>query len=508
MTVQTLTSRADYTGNGSTTAFTVPFYFLDNTHIQVIRTQISTGVATTLALTTDYTVTGAGVPAGGTVTALVAPTIDQRLSILRNVPFTQLIHYVPNDPFPAATHEMALDQLTMEVQQLAEISDRSLTLPPNALGVSTELPYPVANNLIGWSPDALSLVNTPLADLATTIVANTWTTDRFSGDGVTTVFTLSHDPGNQNATFLSISGVAQVPGVDFTVAGTLLTFTSAPPVGTNNIAVQYGQTVSTIGAADLTNTTGTLDGSKLSGSIAAALVSGQLTNATGVTAAQFDNDTSLATTAFVQRALGNMNGINVYSVNTVIPASASGSWNAANANSVTLTLPLLSACPTGTVMSFYGNDATGTVIATQGGDTLSLGSTGYVSSMSLGRNDRVAFVNATGAWLAIYGEGALIGSTSFAASLAANGYQKLPSGLIVQWGTSAAVNAGASVGVTFPLSFPTAVYSITASPLGTGTSASTGTAAIGSLAVSGFTIYNWGSTINFSNGVGWFAVGK
>ncbi|NDB70446.1 MAG: hypothetical protein EB015_21050, partial [Methylocystaceae bacterium] len=68
MTVSSTTSRADYTGNGSTTAFTVPFYFLDNTHVTVYSTVISTGVTTTLTLGTDYTLTGAGVSTGGTVT--------------------------------------------------------------------------------------------------------------------------------------------------------------------------------------------------------------------------------------------------------------------------------------------------------------------------------------------------------------------------------------------------------------------------------------------------------
>lgn len=131
MTVQTTTLRADYTGNGSTTAFTVPFYFLDNSHLAVYRTQISTGVITTLAITTDYTVTGAGVGTGGEITCLVAPTADQKISILRDVPFTQLTHYVENDPFPAASHERALDQLTMSMQQLQEEVDRAAKLPVN-----------------------------------------------------------------------------------------------------------------------------------------------------------------------------------------------------------------------------------------------------------------------------------------------------------------------------------------------------------------------------------------
>jgi len=145
LTVQSTTSRADYTGNGSTTAFTVPFYFLDNTHVTVYTTVIATGVTTTLILGTDYTLTGAGVSTGGTVTTTVAPTTSQKLSILRNVPLSQLIHYVPNDPFPAATHEQALDQLTMEVQQVNETLARSIKLSAtNTIG-STEFTVTAAN---------------------------------------------------------------------------------------------------------------------------------------------------------------------------------------------------------------------------------------------------------------------------------------------------------------------------------------------------------------------------
>jgi len=153
MTVQSQTSRADYTGNGSTTAFTVPFYFLDNTHVQVIRTVIATGVATTLVEGTDYTLTGAGVSSGGTATTTSAPTSAQKLSVLRNVPLTQLIHYVENDPFPAASHEKALDQLTMEVQQVNETLARSIKLSPTNTMTSTEFTVPAAtraNKVLGF----------------------------------------------------------------------------------------------------------------------------------------------------------------------------------------------------------------------------------------------------------------------------------------------------------------------------------------------------------------------
>jgi len=46
-------------------------------------------------------------------------------------------------------------------------------------------------------------------------------------------------------------------------------------------------------------------------------------------------------------------------------------------------------------------------------------------------------------------------------SLGANGYQKLPGGLIMQWGTTGNISPNNSVAVTFPIAFPNAVYSVT-----------------------------------------------
>lgn len=49
-----------------------------------------------------------------------------------------------------------------------------------------------------------------------------------------------------------------------------------------------------------------------------------------------------------------------------------------------------------------------------------------------------------------------------AKSLTANGYQKLPSGLIIQWGTTAAITSDGRTMVTFPIAFPTACLSAVA----------------------------------------------
>lgn len=258
MTVATTTSRADYTGNGATTAFAVPFYFLESSHLTVLRTQISTGVTTTLALTTDYTVSGTGNPAGGTVTCLVAPTNDQRLSILRNVPFTQLTDYVPNDPFPAESHEQALDKLTMLTQQLSETASRSLALPAATAGVNAALPAPQANQALAWNGAGNALIN---VNLSNQIVTFNPTSQTFSGTGSQTAFTLADAPGSAAALVVSISGVVQKQGSDFGVSGTTLTFTSAPPAGSNNILVQSFGVSRGVNAVDSSAVTYTPSGS-------------------------------------------------------------------------------------------------------------------------------------------------------------------------------------------------------------------------------------------------------
>jgi hypothetical protein len=61
----------------------------------------------------------------------------------------------------------------------------------------------------------------------------------FSGTGAQTAFTLAGTPGSIGSLEVYISGVRQVPVSDYTLSGTTLTFTSAPPSGTNNVFVRW-----------------------------------------------------------------------------------------------------------------------------------------------------------------------------------------------------------------------------------------------------------------------------
>jgi hypothetical protein len=62
--------------------------------------------------------------------------------------------------------------------------------------------------------------------------------DQFSGNGSTTAFTLSQAPASTNSIIVAVSGVVQNPST-YSVSGTALTFTGAPPSGTNNVGVLF-----------------------------------------------------------------------------------------------------------------------------------------------------------------------------------------------------------------------------------------------------------------------------
>ena len=63
------------------------------------------------------------------------------------------------------------------------------------------------------------------------------TSQDFSGNGSTTVFTLNTNPANSASLLVAINGIVQDPA-NYTVSGTTLTFTTAPATGTNNISTR------------------------------------------------------------------------------------------------------------------------------------------------------------------------------------------------------------------------------------------------------------------------------
>jgi len=85
-----------------------------------------------------------------------------------------------------------------------------------------------------------------------------------NGDGSETAFSLTRTPPNQSSILVFVDGVFQRgSGNAYTLSGSTITFTGAPPTGTNNITVHYVATqnnsVPTVADASITNAKLSLD---------------------------------------------------------------------------------------------------------------------------------------------------------------------------------------------------------------------------------------------------------
>lgn len=257
MTVAAATAKAGpYTGNDSASSFAFSFKVFADSDIRVVETVISTGVETDLVLNTNYIVTrnvdqdnnpGGSITykVGGVTTALPS---TKKLTIVGDFDYAQPTDIPNGGAFFANVIETALDRVTMLIKQLKERVDNALTLPVSVSGVSAELPAPESTAIIGWNEDANALRNYSSAELAGSIATVDWRTDIFDGDDATLEFPLAKAPGVASNCDVAISGVVQTADVDYTVVGTTITFTTAPPAGTGNVVVRYGSSLaSTIG---------------------------------------------------------------------------------------------------------------------------------------------------------------------------------------------------------------------------------------------------------------------
>lgn len=168
MTISSTETKVIYGGNGSTTTFAIPFMFLRNADIEVVLVDAE-DAEYMQSEGTDYLLTGAGDQTGGTCVMAGVPEPGQTLVIRREPAMVQEVDYVENDAFPAATHEAALDKLTMICQALAEKLDRAITFRVSSAVSGVNMPEPSAGALLGWSGTADSLGNVEAASLGALI---------------------------------------------------------------------------------------------------------------------------------------------------------------------------------------------------------------------------------------------------------------------------------------------------------------------------------------------------
>lgn len=154
MTIENENFRWDYFGDDATLAFDFDNLVKKDTDLKVYLDGVLKIIAT------DYTVIGAGTK-NGSVNFLVAPANGVAVAIIRETEEDQIVAYPEGGPFPAKSHEGAMDKLTIIAQELAGALERSLKFNPFSLIKDIFIDDPVADSILVYSSDAQTVGNGP-----------------------------------------------------------------------------------------------------------------------------------------------------------------------------------------------------------------------------------------------------------------------------------------------------------------------------------------------------------
>jgi hypothetical protein len=242
MTVSSTLSRQTFACNGTTRAFTLPFRVLASSEVVGYLITIADNSATLLSNGVDFTVSGVG-DANAIVTTTAAYGSAFQVRFVRSTNRLQLTDYRDNDPFPAESHEEALDRLTHIAQELGGDVSRAVlfpepesgqTLPSAAARASKSLAFDEAGNLAVLElADIDGVIGTAFgADQVTTT----------AGQTVLTLPTVSYVTGTDSVSVFR-DGIRIYPGSDYTESSaTSITLTS-PCTGGREYLIQTGRSV-------------------------------------------------------------------------------------------------------------------------------------------------------------------------------------------------------------------------------------------------------------------------
>jgi hypothetical protein len=167
------------------------------------------------------------------------------------------------------------------------------------------------------------------------------------------------------------------------------------------------------------------------------------------TPAQFDDDTSLATTEWVQRNGLSYNGYLAYSSNKILTAAnMGGAVGFAGGSPATFTLPDLSALSGAPGLCIVNVGTAILTVACAGADLMQCDAASIASIVLLPGDDITLMRTAT-KWVCTGGLARIKYSAAFAFG---SGYQKMPDGKILQVG-SITTSSSADVTFTFPTAF-------------------------------------------------------
>ena len=232
--ISDVTRRVVYSGSAGTGPYTFTFEVLTQGDIGVYKN------STLLTLTTDYTVT-INVDGTGYITLVSAATAADTIAIFGNKGIQRSTDFVTGGDLFANSLNDELDAQTIFAQQNAEAIVRAIRAPQfDPANIDMTLPKAAdrVDGILQFDANGKPTVVSAsqfVAGLSGSIIGANYITNNATGDGTTVNFTLSSAPGSKGNLQIYIDGVYQNKAT-FSLAGTTVTFTEAPPL---NASVEF-----------------------------------------------------------------------------------------------------------------------------------------------------------------------------------------------------------------------------------------------------------------------------
>ena len=224
--INPVTRRVQFTGNTGTGPYAFTFNVLQSSDIVVYKNNVL------LTETTDYTVS---IAANGTgnITMVVALVLTDILTIIGGRELSRTTDFVTAGDLLASSLNEQLDSNVIMSQQLDERFDRTIKAQPGDADATLDLPVVAnrANRILSFDQSGNLLASTASGFF----VGANFFNQTYTGDGSTTSFALTIDPGTKNNIQVYIDGVYQNKAT-FSITSSAITFTEAPPL---NAAMEF-----------------------------------------------------------------------------------------------------------------------------------------------------------------------------------------------------------------------------------------------------------------------------
>jgi len=211
------------------TSFAVPFEFFDDTDLNVYVDE------TLQTITTNYTVTG-GSGSTGTITMTV--TGAKTVIITRDTTIERTTDFTAGVDINRAALNTQLDTLTAIAADNKDLSERGIRIKDfDPTTASLELPDAStrADKLLSFDTEGGVSVQAASDLLTGSVLGANYTKASYTGNGTQTAYNTVESAGSKNNIQVYIDGVYQNKDT-FSISGTTLTFTEAPPL---NSAIEF-----------------------------------------------------------------------------------------------------------------------------------------------------------------------------------------------------------------------------------------------------------------------------